>query len=203
MENSDFGLIYVLTNKYMPNIVKIGVTRRLDVQERMRELNGTSVPVPFECAFSCKVPLDMLFEIEKAVHLAFDDNRVSQDREFFEVTPEVVIPILKVIARLSSPADDCTGYVQEVIKDEEEKRTRAKNMDFEALGLRVGDTLTYTRDNNITCKIASNKSVDFGDKHGVSLSSITKELLGYAAQPSPFWLTESGIPLINLQKQQL
>lgn len=197
-KENDYGLIYVLTNKYMPGLVKIGVTRRLDIQERMRELNGTSVPYPFDCAFSCKVPGNMLFEIEKAVHLAFDDNRVSPSREFFKVTPEVVIPLLKVIARLS-PADDVTEFVQEVINVEEEKRTRRKNMDFSELGLQKGDVLIYTRDNNITCTITSNKTVNYGDQHGVSLSSITKELLGYAVQPSPFWQTKDGIKLIDLQ----
>ena len=198
MENNDYGLIYVLTNEYMPGLVKIGVTRRHDVQERMRELNGTSVPVPFDCAFSCKIPADMLFDIEKAVHLAFDDNRVSAGREFFKVDPEVVIPLLKVIARLS-PTDDVTDYVQEVINVEEDKRARRKNMDFSELGLHKGDVLVYARDNNITCTIASNKSVDYGDQRGVSLSSITKGLLGYAAQPSPFWQTKDGIKLIDLQ----
>ncbi len=45
------GIVYILTNPAMPNLVKIGMTTRLEVGIRMSELYTTGVPVPFECSF--------------------------------------------------------------------------------------------------------------------------------------------------------
>ena len=42
------GIVYVLTNSVMPGLVKIGMTTRLDIDTRMKELYSTGVPVPFE-----------------------------------------------------------------------------------------------------------------------------------------------------------
>ena len=55
---NDYGLVYVLTNSAMPGMVKIGMTQRADLEQRMKELYGTGVPVPFECAYACKVRTD-------------------------------------------------------------------------------------------------------------------------------------------------
>jgi hypothetical protein len=35
------GIVYVLTNAAMPGYVKIGLTRRSDVGERVRQLDNT------------------------------------------------------------------------------------------------------------------------------------------------------------------
>lgn len=48
-------IVYVLTNPAMPGIVKIGKTTQLEVEERMKQLYSTGVPVPFDCVFACKV----------------------------------------------------------------------------------------------------------------------------------------------------
>ncbi|MBF6353622.1 GIY-YIG nuclease family protein [Nocardia higoensis] len=46
------GFVYILTNKKMPGLVKIGMTGRL-IGDRVRELYNTSVPVPFEVPPHC------------------------------------------------------------------------------------------------------------------------------------------------------
>ena len=41
------GYVYILSNPWMPNLIKIGFTTR-DIQERLAELNSaTGVPEPF------------------------------------------------------------------------------------------------------------------------------------------------------------
>ena len=65
------GIVYVLTNPCMPGIVKIGMTERKNVEARMKELYTTGVPLPFECAFACKVNKNECAKIEKALHTAF------------------------------------------------------------------------------------------------------------------------------------
>lgn len=50
----------------MPDLVKIGMTNRDNVDARMKELFNTSVPVPFECGYACKVVGLRCEEVEKA-----------------------------------------------------------------------------------------------------------------------------------------
>jgi len=53
--STNFGIVYVLTNSAMPGLVKIGMTNRDSVDARLIVLFDTSVPVPFECEFVCRV----------------------------------------------------------------------------------------------------------------------------------------------------
>lgn len=41
------GIVYVLSNEAMPGLVKIGLTGRKDLEDRLNELYNTSVPVPY------------------------------------------------------------------------------------------------------------------------------------------------------------
>jgi len=68
------GIVYILTNPAMPNLVKIGMTTRLEVGIRMSELYTTGVPVPFECSFAGKVA--DVKKVEKAFHKAFGPYRI-------------------------------------------------------------------------------------------------------------------------------
>ena len=87
------GYVYVISNPgaFGNNIVKIGLTRRLDPLDRVRELGDASVPFPFDVHalyFS-----DDAVTLENELHKAFDDlrvNRVNERREFFFATPEQV-----------------------------------------------------------------------------------------------------------------
>lgn len=194
MEKDNFGLIYGLINPYFNGLVKIGMTHNLDINNRMRVLN-IGVPKPFACAFAYKVPVGELSRVENSLHKALFKCRI-EDSEFFEIEPTVVDNLLRTIGKY----EPMTAAVQEVINTEEEKRKKLPNMDFCKMGLAIGDTLFWRDDRSITCTIASNKKVDFRDRHGVSLSSITQQILGkpYMVQPSPYWETEDRTPLLHL-----
>lgn len=86
------GLVYLLTNPAMPGIVKIGLTTRDDMQQRLNELFTTGVPVPFDCVFACEV--DDCKAVEDALHIAFGPNRIHPKREFFKIEPEQPLAIL-------------------------------------------------------------------------------------------------------------
>ena len=87
--NQRAGYVYVISNigSFGPNIYKIGMTRRLDPQERVDELGDASVPFNFDVhamIFSDDAPA-----LEAALHRAFDNrklNMVNKRREFFNVT---------------------------------------------------------------------------------------------------------------------
>lgn len=78
------GFVYILTNRSMPGIVKIGRTNR-SAELRAAELWKTGVPTPFEVwasvgSFDC-------VELERFVHGALRNHRVAKEREFFAVEP--------------------------------------------------------------------------------------------------------------------
>ena len=91
------NIVYVLTNPAMPGFVKIGMTERPDVQQRMDELYTTGVPFPFDCVIAREIEGKEAAEIERALHTAFGPNRENRNREFFEVDPEQVEVLLRVM----------------------------------------------------------------------------------------------------------
>ena len=90
----EYGIVYLLTNQSMPGLVKIGMTTQKEIEQRMKELYTTGVPLPFECQFACKVKKSDCAKIEKALHTAFSPSRVNPNREFFRIQVEQAKAIL-------------------------------------------------------------------------------------------------------------
>ena len=100
------NIVYVLTNPAMPGIVKIGMTDNPDVQLRMGQLYTTGVPLPFDCVIAREIADREAGEIESALHTAFGPNRINRSREFFQLDPEQVEVLLRVM-----PGRDVTPQV--------------------------------------------------------------------------------------------
>lgn len=84
------GYVYVISNigSFGEEMVKVGMTRRLDPMDRIRELGDASVPFNFDvhALFFSKDAVS----IETTMHQRLADRRVNQinlRREFFRVTP--------------------------------------------------------------------------------------------------------------------
>ena len=96
--NQRAGYVYVISNigAFGPDIYKIGMTRRLDPQERVDELGDASVPFNFDVhamIFSKDAPA-----LEAALHRAFDDrklNMINKRREFFHVTLDEIKEVVR------------------------------------------------------------------------------------------------------------
>lgn len=96
--NMKAGYVYVISNigSFGPNVYKIGMTRRLDPQDRVDELGDASVPFNFDVhamIFSDDAPA-----LEAALHRAFEDrkiNMVNTRREFFNVTLDEIKEVVK------------------------------------------------------------------------------------------------------------
>jgi hypothetical protein len=91
--NARAGYVYVISNlgAFGERIVKIGMTRRLDPQDRVRELGDASVPFKFD-VHALHFSADAV-GIEAELHRRFDDrrvNRVNGRKEFFYATPQEV-----------------------------------------------------------------------------------------------------------------
>ncbi len=84
------GYVYVISNvgAFGENMVKIGMTRRLEPMDRVRELGDASVPFRFD-VHALFFSNDAV-GIEQAMHAKLADkrvNRVNLRREFFYATP--------------------------------------------------------------------------------------------------------------------
>lgn len=91
------GYVYVISNigAFGPHIVKIGMTRRLDPMDRVRELGDASVPFRYD-VHALYFSKDAV-TLENELHKAFADRRVNfanQRREFFFATPSEVRDVL-------------------------------------------------------------------------------------------------------------
>lgn len=83
------GHIYVISNigSFGKDIYKIGMTRRLEPEERVDELGNASVPFKFD--IHAMIKSDNAPELEYRLHKAFENkrvNRVNLRKEFFNVS---------------------------------------------------------------------------------------------------------------------
>ncbi len=114
----EYGIVYLLTNPVMPGLVKIGMTTQEGIDKRMKELYTTGVPIPFECKFACKVKKSDCLKIEKALHKAFDPQRINQNREFFRINVEQAQAILELFHH-----EDVTEEVADEIQNDNKLKT--------------------------------------------------------------------------------
>ncbi|SNS73222.1 T5orf172 domain-containing protein [Actinomadura mexicana] len=95
------GCVYVISNigAFGERMVKIGMTRRLEPMDRVRELGDASVPFRFDV--HALIFSDDAVGLENKLHQEFSERRVNQvnlRREFFYATPAEVREVLERIA---------------------------------------------------------------------------------------------------------
>lgn len=154
------GIIYILTNDAMPDYIKIGMTQTA-VEQRMAELDKTSIPLPFRCHYAVHVV--NVREAEKLIHDIFGDYRTRPNREFFTVSPERVVSALKlaggkVIKSIEGLTVDETGKEAAI---ESQAKQRRGNTSFYNIGIKDGDELTFTRDENVKCAVSGERTVEY------------------------------------------
>ena len=105
IENVDYrsaniraGYVYGISNigSFGSDVVKIGLTRRLEPMDRVNELGDASVPFRFDV--HALFFADDAVSIEAMLHQHFTDRRINQinlRREYFRATPTEVRDVLK------------------------------------------------------------------------------------------------------------
>jgi hypothetical protein len=92
------GHIYVISNigSFGEDVYKIGMTRRLDPLDRIRELGDASVPFQFDVhaiIYSENAP-----KLEYELHKRFEEkrlNRINGRKEFFKITLDEIEAFIK------------------------------------------------------------------------------------------------------------
>lgn len=97
-EQTRIGHVYIISNlgAFGRDVFKVGMTRRLDPLDRVRELGDASVPFPFDV--HALIFTDDAPKLERDLHLALDEHRlnlVNGRKEFFRATPEHLKEVLR------------------------------------------------------------------------------------------------------------
>jgi hypothetical protein len=122
------GYVYIISNigSFGDNVYKIGMTRRLEPEERIKELSGASVPFPFDIhamIFSENVP-----ETENLLHQYFRDksvNKVNERKEFFKVTLDEITSAIEKIAKETQTVKKAEIQFTKVAEAEQYRKTLA------------------------------------------------------------------------------
>ena len=185
-------IVYILTNQSMPDTIKVGITDNLD--RRVRELDNTSTPLPFECYYAVEV--ENASAIEKKIHEGLDDKRVRQNREFFNATPEQAKAILEIAEVMGgknvTPSEDIVETPQDKQALDTARKKRSK-FNFGMVNIEPGTILEFVKDKTITCEVIDDSKIKFrGEVTSLSASANTVlHEMGYdweQAHGPRFWM---------------
>jgi hypothetical protein len=92
------GYVYVISNlgSFGEGVFKVGMTRRLEPKDRIRELGDASVPFPFDVHMM--VSCDDAPALENALHRSLHKLRINKTnprKEFFKTDLETIVRIAK------------------------------------------------------------------------------------------------------------
>lgn len=169
MKTLEPGYVYILTNpSFREDWVKIGKSSR-PVDIRSKELDNTAVPLPFEIFATLKtVKYDI---VEKKIHKAIDrltDLRIRQNREFFNIKPELALEILRDEAMVLDDAEVTLYKDNKPIKPVDPTKPvnpipplpHRPRFKFSMVKIPIGSTLVFVP-TGIQVKVASDDQIEY------------------------------------------
>jgi hypothetical protein len=185
MSESNFGYVYVLINQsFRDDWVKIGYSQRIpDI--RSKELDNTSVPLPYEVYATLKT--DKFKQAEKLIHSFIHrlnpTLRIRKTREFFNIKPEDAASILEDVSLVLDESE--VEYWKDGLKvvddgnfdnDDGAKNRKAGNkFTFYKKGLKKGDAINFVGEPEIVAIVSDERKVEFEGKEW-SLSPLVYEI---------------------------
>ena len=160
------GYVYILTNpSFREDWVKIGKSSR-PVDVRSKELDNTAVPLPFEIFATMKTV--KYNEVEKLVHKTIDrltDLRIRQNREFFNVAPQLALDIFRDIASTIDDAEvtlyqDNQPVFESECKETHKREVKRPRFKFSMCDIKIGEQITFIP-TGIQVKVASDDSIEY------------------------------------------
>lgn len=166
MSNNEPGYVYILTNpSFREDWVKIGKSSR-PVDIRSKELDNTAVPLPFEIFATMRTV--KYNEVEKLVHKTIDrltDLRIRQNREFFNVAPQVALDIFHDIAMTVDDAvvilyDESKPVTEKQCLEPKRREVKRSRFKFSMCGIRIGESVTFNPTGTVV-KVATDDSIEY------------------------------------------
>ena len=164
------GYVYILTNpSFKEDWVKIGKSSR-PVDVRSKELDNTAVPLPFEIFATMKTV--KFNKVEKLVHKTIDrltDLRIRQNREFFNVAPQIALDIFNDIANTIDDAevtlyrDNKPIEKHEDVKKEPKREMKRERFKFSMCNIKIGEMVKF-EPTGVWVKVASDDTIEYQDR---------------------------------------
>lgn len=111
---STAGFVYLLSNRCMLGVRKVGMTER-SPHRRAYELSMASgVPTPFE--IDIYVEVNNASQVERHLHEHFAQLRISEQREFFSITPLEFYDYIFELAPAGSAPDVLSSWMSEEVE---------------------------------------------------------------------------------------
>lgn len=166
------GYVYILTNpSFREDWVKIGKSAR-PVDVRSKELDNTAVPLPFE--IYATIQTTKYDYVEKYIHKTIDrltDLRIRQNREFFNVAPQVALDIFRDIAQMlddavitvykdNKPIEQHTAESTDSSNEEQVHTPKRGRFKFSMVGIQIGEMITFVP-TGVQVKVASDDTVEY------------------------------------------
>ncbi len=198
------SIVYILTNEAMPGYIKIGRTET-SVEQRMRELDKTAIPLPFQCYYAARV--QDYVKVERTLHTAFGDHRVRSSREFFKLDPYKAKVIIELLAIEDMTPGSDTFEDEETARAVEKAARVSGRFNFRENGIPVGSILNYASDRSIVCEVHDENNVIF---EGQIVSPSRAALLANSSRggrstalQGPVWWLFAGETLASIREQRL
>lgn len=203
------GVIYILVNPAFPDLVKIGYSD--NIQKRMKTLNSNSgLPDPYHCYafYRVRKRLEDL-KLHNLIDSLDPALRHSKNREFYEMNKEKAYEILYAIAQINgdedqlikNPFSDSFFDIQQTSNKDNSNYGKKQNLKFSMIGIPIGSTLTFAKDNSIKCTTVddTNKVNYCGETY--SISSLAKKLLNVSAAQGGLYFMYNGELLTEIRNR--
>ena len=136
------GHVYVISNigSFGDNVYKIGMTRRLEPEDRVKELGDASVP--FEFDVHAMIKHENAPWLEKELHRKFmrlQVNKVNPRKEFFKVMladVKKVVDEMKISTKWTLTAE-AKHYNESLVLEEQLKTDKQKEIEWETRQLKM------------------------------------------------------------------
>lgn len=105
------GYVYIISNigSFGEDVYKIGMTRRLEPMDRVKELGSASVPFPFDV--HAMIFCENAPELEARLHRYFDNKRMNKEnkrKEFFKISIEEIVG---AVTRIDEQLKTCRSKI--------------------------------------------------------------------------------------------
>ncbi len=161
------GWVYILTNpSFREDWVKIGKSSR-PVDIRSKELDNTAVPLPFEIFATLKTSKYEI--VERKIHKTIDrltDLRIRQNREFFNIKPDLAFEILSDEATLLDDAELVRYKDNKPVRKNEEDNAitqeapRRPRFKFSMINIPIGSKIVFVP-TGVEVRVASDDQVEY------------------------------------------
>lgn len=189
-------IVYILTNPSLDGWIKIGMTSKNDIAQRLKQLNYSEA-IPLDFRVYALLYCDSAHKTEGLIHRLFDainpeihaiEHRANgrvRKKEFFQIDPEKAYEVMETVVALAPDSYELVKpeatkeekYIENIVKEVSQKDRRARTT-FKMLNIPVGTELEFAKDANIKCIVVDDINTVKYNGENFSISNLAWKLSG-------------------------